>query len=94
MGNTATDEVGNPVILDPATYYGNGETDIAITELFGGFINNFHMAYCKEYPLDLNHKVRKNIYNLYHILNHLNLFGARYLKKSESTIERLLAEIF
>jgi fructosamine-3-kinase len=91
-GNAAADPQGNPVIFDPACYYGDRETDIAMTELFGGFGNDFRSAYQAEYPLDTGYKTRKTLYNLYHILNHLNLFGGGYLSQSESMIEQLLAE--
>jgi len=92
-GNTAADPQGNPVIFDPACYYGDRETDIAMTELFGGFGGDFFAAYQAEYPLDSGYKVRKTLYNLYHILNHVNLFGGGYLGQAESMIEQLLAEI-
>lgn len=91
-GNTASDSEGNPVIFDPACYYGDREADIAMTELFGGFDNNFYSAYQAQYPLDPGYKVRKTLYNLYHILNHLNLFGSGYLSQSENMINQLLAE--
>ncbi|RKZ90874.1 MAG: fructosamine kinase family protein [Gammaproteobacteria bacterium] len=92
-GNAAADPQGNPVIFDPACYYGDRETDIAMTELFGGFGSDFFAAYQAEYPLDPGYKVRKTLYNLYHILNHVNLFGSGYLGQAESMIEQLLAEI-
>lgn len=63
-----------------------------MTELFGGFGNDFYAAYQTEYPLDPGYKVRKTLYNLYHILNHLNLFGGGYLGQAESMIGQLLAE--
>ena len=91
-GNAAADPQGNPVIFDPASYYGDRETDIAMTELFGGFNNDFYAAYQAEYPLDSGYKTRKTLYNLYHILNHLNLFGGGYLSQAESMIEQLLAD--
>ncbi len=92
-GNAAADPQGNPVIFDPACYYGDREADIAMTELFGGFGNDFYAAYQTEYPLDVGYKVRKTLYNLYHIINHLNLFGGGYLSQSENMIDQLLAEI-
>lgn len=91
-GNAAADPQGNPVIFDPASYYGDREADIAMTELFGGFNNDFYTAYQAEYPLDSGYKTRKTLYNLYHILNHLNLFGGGYLSQAESMIEQLLAD--
>jgi len=92
-GNAAADRQGNPVIFDPASYYGDRETDIAMTELFGGFGNDFYAAYQAEYPLDPAYQTRKTLYNLYHILNHVNLFGGSYLGQAETMIEQLLAEI-
>lgn len=91
-GNAAADELGNPVIFDPACYYGDREADLAMTELFGGFGSDFFAAYQAEYPVDSGYRMRKTLYNLYHILNHLNLFGGGYLGQAESMIDRLLAE--
>jgi fructosamine-3-kinase len=85
--------VNYKAIYDPACYYGDREADIAMTELFGGFGSTFYQAYQDSYPLDSGYKVRKNLYNLYHILNHLNLFGRTYLHQAESMITQLLAEI-
>lgn len=91
-GNAASDSQGNPVIFDPACYYGDRETDIAMTELFGGFAQDFYAAYEDEYPLDIGYKARKTLYNLYHIINHLNLFGSSYQHQAENMIDQLLAE--
>lgn len=92
-GNHAYAADGAPVIFDPAVYYGDRETDIAMTELFGGFPDAFHRAYRADYPLDAGYQVRKELYNLYHVLNHLNLFGGGYLPQAEAMIGRLLAEL-
>jgi fructosamine-3-kinase len=92
-GNAAATRQGDPVIFDPACYYGDREADVAMTELFGGFNQHFYAAYKETYPLDAGYSVRKTLYNLYHILNHVNLFGAGYLSQAESMIDRLLAEI-
>ncbi|MDT8370965.1 MAG: fructosamine kinase family protein [Gammaproteobacteria bacterium] len=92
-GNAAADELGNPVIFDPASYYGDRETDIAMTELFGGFGADFYDSYQAHYPLDPGYRTRKTLYNLYHIINHVNLFGSGYLGQAQSMIEHLLAEI-
>ena len=92
-GNYAYDDKGNPVLFDPAVYYGDRETDIAMTELFGGFPADFYSAYRYNYPLDSGYNIRKQVYNLYHILNHLNLFGGSYRHQAEHTINTLLAEI-
>ena len=78
-----------PVIFDPALYYGDRETDIAMTELFGGFSRDFYQSYNETWPLDDGYAKRKTIYNLYHILNHANLFGTSYLNQAISMMERL-----
>jgi len=92
-GNAAVDKLGNPVIFDPACYYGDREADLAMTELFGGFGRDFYAAYQESYPLDRNYAVRKSFYNLYHILNHLNLFGGGYLRQAENVMLMILAEL-
>lgn len=92
-GNAATDTQGNPVIFDPACYYGDREADLAMTELFGGFGQDFYASYRDAYPLDAGYAVRKTLYNLYHILNHLNLFGSGYLGQAENMLSRLLSEV-
>jgi protein-ribulosamine 3-kinase len=92
-GNAATDKQRNPVMYDPACYYGDREADLGMTELFGGFSQDFYAAYREAYPIDQGYVVRKKLYNLYHILNHLNLFGSGYLRQAENMIESLLTEI-
>jgi protein-ribulosamine 3-kinase len=82
-----------PVIFDPAVYYGDREADIAMTELFGGFSARFYQAYQETWPLDTGYKVRKNLYNLYHILNHFNLFGGGYGSQAERMLDSLLGEL-
>lgn len=91
-GNYAFARSGEPVVFDPAVYYGDREADLAMTELFGGFPAAFHAAYREAYPLDPGYRVRKTLYNLYHVLNHLNLFGGGYLGQAENMIARLLGE--
>jgi len=91
-GNYAFDEQGQPVIFDPATYYGDRETDLAMSELFGGFSPSFYAAYNAVWPLDAGYTSRKTLYNLYHILNHFNLFGGGYLSQAQGMIDRLLGE--
>lgn len=91
-GNYAFSATGEPVIFDPAVYYGDRETDLAMTELFGGFPAAFHAAYREAFPLDSGYPMRKALYNLYHILNHLNMFGEGYLGQAEGVIEKLLSE--
>lgn len=90
-GNAAMEAGGEPVIFDPAVYYGDREADLAMTELFGGFSRSFYAAYGSEYPLDAGYATRKHLYNLYHVLNHLNLFGGGYGAQAERMIEQLLA---
>ncbi len=92
-GNASVTNKGVPIIYDPACYYGDREADIAMTELFGGFSSNFYAAYNEQYPLDSDYSVRKNLYNLYHILNHLNIFGSSYLHQAQNMIDSLLSEI-
>lgn len=91
-GNRGTDAHGVPYVFDPAVYYGDREADLAMTELFGGFGHGFYEAYRSAWPLDAGYPVRRDLYNLYHILNHLNLFGGGYLGRARSMIDRLLAE--
>ena len=91
-GNYSFDASCQPVIFDPAVYFGDRETDLAMTELFGGFSGDFYEAYREAYPLDPGYATRKSLYNLYHVLNHLNLFGSGYLRQAEQMIARLLAE--
>ncbi|MDH5325508.1 MAG: fructosamine kinase family protein [Gammaproteobacteria bacterium] len=92
-GNYAYDSQGNALIFDPAVYYGDRETDLAMTELFGGFSADFYRVYNEILPLDSGYKTRKTLYNLYHILNHLNLFGGAYLGQAQRMIEQLLSEL-
>ena len=92
-GNKAFTMDGRPVIFDPASYYGDRETDIAMTELFGGFSKDFYSAYKASFPLSDGYTMRRDLYNLYHMLNHLNLFGRGYLSRCESMIDRLLAQV-
>lgn len=89
-GNYSIDEQGQPVIFDPATYYGDREADLAMTELFGGFDSEFYQAYRREWPLDDGYPRRRTLYNLYHILNHLNLFGGGYAGQAERMMDSLL----
>jgi len=92
-GNAGQLPDGTPVIFDPACYYGDREADLAMSELFGGFPSAFYAAYRAAWPLDAGYETRKTLYNLYHILNHFNLFGASYLGQARRMIEKLLAEL-
>jgi fructosamine-3-kinase len=78
-----------PVVFDPAVYYGDREADLAMTELFGGFPREFYAAYHHAFPLQEGYEKRKTLYNLYHLLNHLNLFGGGYLGQVEATLRLL-----
>jgi fructosamine-3-kinase len=89
-GNAAITVDEEPVILDPAPYFGDREVDVAMTELFGRFPNEFYNAYNEVYPLDPGYEYRKTLYNLYHILNHFNLFGSGYEAQANSMISVLL----
>jgi fructosamine-3-kinase len=89
-GNAAVTKDGEPVILDPAVYFGDREVDLAMTELFGRFPNDFYHAYDEAYPLASGYERRKTLYNLYHILNHFNLFGSGYESQANSMIASLL----
>lgn len=82
-----------PAIFDPAVYYGDREADLAMSELFGGFPQAFYRSYDDAWPLDPGYRVRKQLYNLYHLLNHLNLFGGSYLAPAQAAIDGLLGEI-
>jgi len=75
-----------PVVFDPAVYYGDREADLAMTELFGGFPREFYKAYDETFPLPDGYERRKHLYNLYHLLNHLNLFGGGYLGKVKAAL--------
>jgi fructosamine-3-kinase len=79
-----------PVVFDPAVYYGDRECDLAMTELFGGFPRAFYDAYAEAYPLAAGYEKRKTLYNLYHLLNHLNLFGEGYLAQVQGALRLLL----
>ncbi len=89
-GNHAFTPDGTPVLFDPAPYYGDREADLAMTELFGGFDQNFYAAYRAAWPLHEGYATRKILYNLYHILNHANMFGGGYARQAEGMMQRLL----
>ncbi len=92
-GNAARCSDGSPAIFDPACYYGDRETDLAMAELFGGFPTSFFAAYRAAWPPDRGYESRKPLYNLYHVLNHFNLFGRAYLGQAQRMIDRLLADL-
>ena len=80
---------GEPVIFDPAVYYGDRESDIAMTMLFGGFPRSFYAGYASEWPMAQGHEQRIKLYQLYHVLNHLNLFGSGYLGQARHLLGEL-----
>ncbi len=80
---------GVPVVFDPAVYYGDRESDLAMTRLFGGFSEAFYRSYESAWPLEPGHRDRLLLYQLYHVLNHLNLFGAAYLGRALEIIRQL-----
>lgn len=92
-GNIGYTVEGEPVIYDPAVYFGDREADLAMTELFGGFGGEFYAGYREAWPLDAGYATRKLLYNLYHVLNHLNLFGGGYGAQAEAMMARLMAEV-
>ncbi len=91
-GNVGMAPHGEPIIFDPAVYFGDREADLAMTELFGGFPDSFYAAYREAWPLAHGYEKRRTLYNLYHVLNHLNLFGRGYLKQAEQMLDYLLTE--
>ena len=93
-GNVAVDADGRPVLFDPAVYYGDRETDLAMSELFGGFSPLFFEAYQGAWPLEPGYReIRRDLYQLYHLLNHFNLFGGHYGHDARRCIERLRAAL-
>lgn len=92
-GNVAADPDGQPVLFDPAPYYGDREADLAMSELFGRFDAAFYAAYQAHWPLDAGYAHRRTLYNLYHVLNHFNLFGGGYAAQAGRMIRQLLDEL-
>lgn len=88
-GNVISDAGGNPVLIDPAVYFGHREMDIAFSKLFGGFSERFYQRYDEVFPLEPGFGERESIYNLYPLLVHLLLFGASYLPPIEKTVRQL-----
>jgi fructosamine-3-kinase len=85
-GNLIRDEKGRPCLIDPAVYFGNREVDLAMTKLFGGFGHEFYHIYQEEYPTEPGLDQRLDIYNLYPLLIHVNLFGQSYLSQIRSIL--------
>ncbi len=89
-GNWARLPGGDPVVFDPAVYYGDRETDLAMTRLFGGFPAEFYRAYAAAWPLADGHEFRQTLYQLYHVINHFNIFGGAYAAQAERMLRTLL----
>jgi fructosamine-3-kinase len=87
-GNFIVGPGGGPALIDPAAYYGDREADLAFTRLFGGFPDNFYRAYAAAWPLPAGWQDRRDLYNLYHLLNHLNLFGESYGAQVDAVLRR------
>ena len=92
-GNQGCDRRGNPVIYDPACYFGDHETDLAMMELFGNPGERFFAVYREHFPIDADYPMRRDLYNLYHLLNHANLFGGGYPDRAWHVIQQLLARV-
>ncbi|MCW8924054.1 MAG: fructosamine kinase family protein [Gammaproteobacteria bacterium] len=92
-GNYGALPDGTPVIFDPAFYYGDREAELAMTTLFGSFSRDFYAAYNEAWPLDDGYATRRTFYNIYHIINHTNLFGGGYYGQAIGMIEQVLGEI-
>jgi fructosamine-3-kinase len=92
-GNYGALADGTPVIFDPAFYYGDREAELAMTTLFGSFSRDFYAAYNEAWPLDAGYAARRTFYNIYHIINHTNLFGGGYHGQAIGMIEQVLGEI-
>lgn len=92
-GNAAALPDGTPVIFDPAVYVGDREADLAMTTLFGGFPADFQAAYAAAWKPDEGARARRDLYNVYHVLNHANLFAGGYVRQAQELVERVLAEI-
>jgi len=87
-GNFMVNEVGSPVIIDPAVYYGNREMDLGMSQLFGGFDRQFYISYNKHYPLENGWEERLEYCNLYPLLVHVNLFGGGYIQSVKSILHK------
>ena len=87
-GNVMVDSQGEPLVIDPAVYVGHHEADLAMTQLFGGFASAFYEAYHEVVPREPGYADRREIYNLYHLLNHLNLFGRSYIVSVRRILKR------
>lgn len=91
-GNASLTADGSGALFDPAVHRADREVDLAMAQLFGGFPANFFEGYGQEWPLPPGHRARVRLYNLYHLLNHANLFGGGYIAQSQASLEALLAD--
>lgn len=89
-GNFMVTSSGRAALIDPAVYYGHREADLAMTELFGGFDPRFYVAYRAAWPLEPGYDERREVYNLYHLVNHLNHFGQGYAGRVEGVLRRFV----
>ena len=87
-GNYFPDSEGKPCVFDPAVYYGLREADLAMTELFGRLPQKFYDVYQEVFPMNPGYEERKDLFNLYHLLNHLNIFGSSYLSSVQQIVKR------
>lgn len=93
-GNAFASRDGRPVLIDPAVHMGDGEVDLAMTELFGGFGPTFQAAYGEHRPVSLSYSAyRRDLYQLYYLLVHVNLFGAGYEAATLGAARRVMAEL-
>lgn len=90
-GNALTLSGGGVALIDPAVHFGRRESDLAMTELFGGFSRRFYSAYHERWPRDPGYARRRDVYALYHVLNHANLFGGSYVQQAASLVHRILS---
>jgi len=90
-GNAATLRDGEGAAFDPAAYVGDREVDVAMSELFAGFDAGFRAAYEARWPLDAGYPLRRHLYNCYHLLNHVNLFGGGHVARARRTMAALVA---
>jgi fructosamine-3-kinase len=87
-GNVIPGPGDAPALIDPAVYYGDREAEIAYTQLFGGFRPQFYQGYEEVWPLEADYEDRRDLYNLYHLLNHLNIFGESYGSQVDAVAQR------
>lgn len=90
-GNVMVNSFGSPALIDPSVYYGHREMDIAMTRLFGGFDTSMYGAYNEIYPMELGWQERMNLYNLYPLLVHVNLFGGGYIRQVKQVLNHFTA---